>query len=297
MNEEDRLFSHDILETDILYIIGNGFDCAHDIKSKYSDFKQWCEDSKRDTMLFDILFSTKQEFWESIEKALGNYDEKEILEFCKPDVDFDFDHSLSSSARIEDAPMTILQPAINDLKNYFNEWVNTIDITKAKPFLKIYKNARFLTFNYTETLEEVYDVPREQICHLHGNRLLKDNHYIFGHNKYQRYNGAYSELPIYEENAYISIIEYMNALRKPIEEIIKANQMFLDILTDIKLVYILGHSLSDIDKEYFTYILSHFKHQPRFVISNKENIENINRFITENKIEAYKIISIDKLRK
>lgn len=299
MNGDDRLFSHDLLETDILYIIGNGFDCKHQICSAYSNFEQWCKDNKRNIMLFDALFSTQQDFWNDIETALGDYDEKEILEFCMPDEEFDYEHSLSASARIEDAPMSILKPALDDLRECFVEWVNSISLADVVPFLNLSANAKYITFNYTETLENIYKIPSDNICHIHGNRLLSNGQYIFGHNAYKRYNGAYSDLPLYEENAYLSIFEYMNEFQKPINKIIDANKPFFENLTDTKLVYILGHSLSEIDKTYFSYILSQFKQQPRFIISyyTVKDIENINRFITENKINTYRIICIDELKK
>ena len=38
---------------------------------------------------YDIFFSNQREIWGDIEKALGEYDEDSILEFCKPDEEFD----------------------------------------------------------------------------------------------------------------------------------------------------------------------------------------------------------------
>ena len=70
-----------------LVIIGNGFDLASGIKSSYSDFKQWLQKNGRHRLidLMDIFFSNQRDIWGEIEKALGEYDEDRILEYCKPE--------------------------------------------------------------------------------------------------------------------------------------------------------------------------------------------------------------------
>ena len=77
----------DDIARETLIIIGNGFDRAHDIKSSYWDFREWLI-KKRDKQLvdmMDIFFSNQRDVWSGIEQALGEYDEKDILEFCRPD--------------------------------------------------------------------------------------------------------------------------------------------------------------------------------------------------------------------
>ena len=43
--------------------------------------------------MMDIFFSNQRDIWSGIEQALGEYNEDSILEYCKPDKDFDYDHS------------------------------------------------------------------------------------------------------------------------------------------------------------------------------------------------------------
>ena len=78
-----------------LVIIGNGFDLASGIKSSYNNFKQWLQmnDKYRHLIsLMDIFFSNQRDVWGDIEKALGEYDEDSIVEYCKPDEEIDYDH-------------------------------------------------------------------------------------------------------------------------------------------------------------------------------------------------------------
>jgi hypothetical protein len=296
MKKTLTLFSPEILEKDVLYIIGNGFDIAHNIESKYSDFERWCRDTNKNTSIFDCLFSTQIDFWSNIENALGSYNEDAILDFCKPDEEFDLDHSLSSSARIEDAPMSILKPALDELNEYFVEWVDSISLVGVNDFLRLYKNAKYLTFNYTETLEKIYSISEKNICHIHGSRLFK-NKYILGHNNYRDTNSYGDDLPFFEENAYLSIFEYLNEYHKPFKEIIHNKADFFSELHQTKLVYVLGHALSEIDMPYFDHLLSLFVEQPKFVFSaNSDNdCQSIDNFVKNRKIAQYKIIEINDL--
>jgi hypothetical protein len=40
---------------------------------------------------------------------------------------------------------------------------------------------RFLTFNYTPTLQRLYGVPESNVLHIHGRANLPDSDLIFGH--------------------------------------------------------------------------------------------------------------------
>lgn len=71
----------------------------------------------------------------------------------------------------------------------------------------------FLTFNYTETLEELYEV--NNITHIHGNRDSP----IVGHN-----NASQAEEKVYSQDIYINDLN--RALKKPTKKIIKENEDF-----------------------------------------------------------------------
>lgn len=86
---------------DTLIILGNGFDLAHDIKSSYWDFREWLYKNGNTKLvnMMDVFFSNERDVWSGIEQALGEYDEEAILDYCRPDEEFDIEHSLSSSAK------------------------------------------------------------------------------------------------------------------------------------------------------------------------------------------------------
>ena len=67
-----------------LYFIGNGFDIAHDIKSRYRDFRDFMNASKEYddlvTMLEELYGCTVKDLWCEFEKALALITGKAIYE-------------------------------------------------------------------------------------------------------------------------------------------------------------------------------------------------------------------------
>ena len=93
-----------------------------------------------------------------------------------------------------------LEDLINDLKpsllvgvfNIFKEWINSIDISKAKRQFYFKDSDMFLTFNYAGVLEDIYNIDRHNICHIHG--PFKDGHCVTGHGNVYRDFDDYDEL-------------------------------------------------------------------------------------------------------
>lgn len=154
MRKQPTLFPDIQLDNNTLFIIGNGFDLAHGIKSSYWNFREWLGNNRSNLIgMMDIFFSNQRDVWSSIEQALGEYNEESILDYCRPDEEFDYDHSLSSSARVEDSPMTFFQPVLEEFRDAFRDWVDSIEIRGVKKLYRLNPDSRYLSFNYTETLE------------------------------------------------------------------------------------------------------------------------------------------------
>jgi hypothetical protein len=127
---------------------------------------------------------------------------------------------------------------------------------------------RVLSFNYTEFIEELYGA--KHICYIHGcrknRRRGKPDELILGHapdledeqwdkvhmkpikfkNPYKRY--------IYEsamETATREAAWYDDSTTKNCSEIIKKHSDFFEGLSEIEEVYVIGHSLSEVDYPYF----------------------------------------------
>lgn len=245
------------LNRNTLYVIGNGFDLAHNIKSGYWDFRDWLfANNKADLAnMLDIFFSTEEDVWNGIEQALGNYDEHAILDYCRPDMEFDIEHSLRQSAIVEDSPMAEFLPVLEDFRDAFSEWVDNIEIGSVDKKYTLNEECLFLTFNYTDTLEAQYKIPSEQICHIHGSRLNNDD-YIIGHNNPRSLADAWDQDGlIFEQQAQENIISWMNGFAKDYDTIIKTHNAFFNRLSTIKQIITYGHSMNEIDWPYFEVII------------------------------------------
>ncbi|WP_195667176.1 bacteriophage abortive infection AbiH family protein [Phocaeicola vulgatus] len=278
------------IDQNTLFVIGNGVDLASGIKSSYYDFKQWLILNKRDQLinLMDIFFSNQREIWGDIEKALGEYDEDSILEFCKPDEEFDYDHPTRSVAAIEDSPDWIFRPVLDEFIEAFTEWVNSIDITVADKVLDLPSCSTYLTFNYTETLEKIYGIPQLNILHIHGSRL-SENNYIIGHDNPRDTDEVYNDEGeyIFVQDTWSKIIAWMNEFVKDCEYIINANQDFFKGLSNIEQVVVYGHSFSEIDWPYMREIAKQIGKNKPWIISYHEDKDliQIDSFIKAHELK------------
>ena len=73
-----------LAEMNTLYFLGNGFDIAHRIESRYSDFRDFMNESKEYDdlviMLEELYGCTVENLWREFETALGLITGKEIYE-------------------------------------------------------------------------------------------------------------------------------------------------------------------------------------------------------------------------
>lgn len=243
------------LPSEVLYILGNGFDVAHGIKSRYSDFEEWVKlkGNQRLVDMMDRFFSNRHSLWNDIETALGEYYEESIFEWCRPDENIDYDHPTRSIAAVEDSPDWIFKPILDEFLESFIQWVDSIDISQAKPQQTLDKSSKYLTFNYTETLEEIYGISSQHILHIHGSRLVKSDAYIIGHNnvKSENLHDTTDGEFYFEQDTKNKIIGWMNELHKNPRYHIRRNQHFFQSLNNITHVVVKGHSLNEIDWPYF----------------------------------------------
>lgn len=256
MRQQPPLFPDIQLDNNTLFIIGNGFDLAHGIKSSYWNFREWLVLNKYNLVgMMDIFFSNQRDVWSSIEQALGEYDEGSILDYCRPDEEFDYEHSLSSSARVEDSPMAIFRPVLEEFRQAFRDWVNSIEISGIEKVYKLNTDSRYLSFNYTDTLETVYGIAPNQVTHIHGSRL-NDEEYIIGHNNNRNPSSVWDDDGLtFEQQAYENIIVWMNEFTKQYNRNIANHSSFFDSLYDIKQIIVIGHSMSKVDWPYFREII------------------------------------------
>ena len=261
-----------------LFIVGNGFDIAHGLKTSYDDFRKHLisdteiemdslvipesthmpdgEITYDETEILSMLFfliseaESNTEKWSNIEASLANLNFDEAFDYYSEVLDEDGDLDLwKTSYNNEDIASNLVIPTLT-IQQLFSDWINTIDINCAKAkmdFLKLIdEQDLFLTFNYTDTLEKNYKISKNRICYIHG----KQNEQIyFGHGNTDDKTDYYMENYIGSENGLVEIHEQ---LRKKTEEALKNKIYFFEILTysNISEIYSFGFSFSEVDMIY-----------------------------------------------
>lgn len=254
-----------------LFIIGNGFDIAHNIKTTYTDFKIYLVNTYPDYGRYPMTMDS-QIFWDEMKlDTAGEYyvrflidtidmvENTDSLKICKESLQWnDYESSLgkldlsqylydSLHTKYKIEPDEMNQQALFVLQNnllpfyttFFNEWVNQINLNDVQPlenFTKlIEKDSVFLTFNYTLTLEEIYGV--KKVTHIHGKQ--NDEEIIIGHNEkfnkklYRKYSDIYDEL-----------ITLNETLRKDTTKVINKNQDFFNKLSNNNVTSIYNYGFS-----------------------------------------------------
>jgi hypothetical protein len=250
-----------------LYIIGNGFDLWHGILSGYGNFKEYVRQHDRE------VFSSVEDYlpagddWSSLESALADIDVDNIIDelgqFMTPYGDDDWSDSGHHDFQYEvEQVVSLLSTRLTVL---FGEWIRTLQIPTpdtAKTLLKrVDVDAAFLNFNYTSTLQELYAVPDDHVLHIHGEAKMADDELVLGHawnpadRKSLNDREDISEIDTRLMEAHSILDGYFSRTFKPSEKLILKHQAFFDQLDSVEDVYVLGHSLSDVDLSYLKALL------------------------------------------
>lgn len=257
----------------VLYIIGNGFDLHHGINSSYRNFAYWLQ--RKNKYLYEKLSSLclTDSLWSNFEEALAYIDRDYFLgmaEVALPQ-SWSEDDTIAELLYAGDIANHAGEELWDEILNSFRKWVCTISWKRQSDGKKLMLDyeARFITFNYTTFLESKYGIDKSNILYIHGKQGSKTNPPIIGHasidtfNKWYKkknssykkyYNARHALLPEVELMA-TNIEEYFALSEKPVRDIINKYNVFLNNLYDIEHIYVLGHSLSDVDIPYFKKVI------------------------------------------
>ena len=244
-----------------LYIIGNGFDLYHGLSTSYRHFREYVKE--HDKELFGLiekyyLHKINSDFWNDFEENFGNFDDDLLREYgnnfledygCENWSDafhHDYQYELS---RIVDG-ITL------GLRKSFYNWLSQISLNGLeKKVIPLEKDAYYLTFNYTSTLESIYKLPKQNILHIHGTYIGNDNdEIIYGHGGHLYTIDKNIDDPRIEEGEGI-IKDYFEKTAKPIKHIIhRYRKFFYKMIVGVTNVTIVGQSMNKIDYPYFNRI-------------------------------------------
>lgn len=261
-----------------LFILGNGFDLMHGMPTSYSDFASFCQ--KKDKVLFDLmntefqgLCTEQDKLWSNFEDALG-----------APNLDFLLNEAKRNGGQIQymERPIGV---DYTSLKNMMSDWIASL--SKSLKEMRLDKRicfdaerSLFLTFNYTNTLEDIYGIQSNDICHIHekydGNTIAKFVGYNWGHSKsYDAIRDDFKEKDL--------------DIREPIPNDVKETIMYFGKRYDdgrgrlkvwfdshqkevkISDIIVIGHSMANVDYPYFIDCCNRFQNAKWHIFYFDEN--------------------------
>jgi hypothetical protein len=256
------------MESRKLYIIGNGFDLWHGIPSYFWQFKEFVRKHDGDLLKAVDDYLPVDENWYELESALAEIDVGSMIDdleqFMTPYGADDWSDSNHHNFQYEVG--RIVECLSTELRRRFGQWICELPIptptTATQRLQTIDPTARFLTFNYTSTLLELYGVPDTHVLHIHGSANLPDNDLILGHAWNPKGRQSLNDRPDIEEidtrlmEAQSILDGYFSKTFKPSARLIDEHRPFFDRLVDLEEICILGHSLSEVDELYFRTLLA-----------------------------------------
>lgn len=273
-----------------LFVIGNGFDIGHGIRCKYSHFQEYLNDKREDIIeVIEKFYYTGKdsELWSDFETSLErdiNYDSlSETIGENSPDFGSDDFHD----GDWYDAQIYIEQECdelLEMVRSGFEEWITSLEVTEVKKKYVLDRSALYFTFNYTDVLEKIYNIPLSNILHIH-NKVGEE--LVFGHGKsLDNFNvkkalyGDENALVSYDEDGNLesnavgheqfaenAVCAFYDKMRKPTEQILNNQTNFFSQLSNVDEVVVIGHSYNDIDLPYFIKIAQSTNNNTKWVLS------------------------------
>lgn len=254
-----------------LYITGNGFDIYHSLRTRYADFHQFVSDQNSDLEnkieeYFDFQIDANY-LWKCFENDLCNFNHRAFFDnFNHLDI-MDEGFKPSQCFGLEDDIVQESEELVQGIKDAFLNWIESIEYPDkahiATRLLGFEPNSLFLNFNYTDTLEILYDIPKSQVIYLHNNTTDLSGELIFGHAEKQEKKPREDDLDEFGNSTRTMFTDAEDAARAPFYEfqkntdaVMASHQQFFDRLSDIEEVVVLGHSLGRVDWPYFQRIAS-----------------------------------------
>jgi hypothetical protein len=262
------------MHANTLYIIGNGFDLNHRLPTAYGHFKAYVR--SRDREVYDWVedYVPAGETWGDLEMALAYLDTDHIVSSLEHFMGSYADENWSDSGHhdFQYEVDRVARGLGGTLQKIFAEWVSTIQIPDAQSaqnrLAGLDINATYLTFNYTCTLTHVYQVPAENILHIHGESIGADSELVLGHGwapeeRTSLFDGVNHEDSDHRLMAAMqSLDDYFSETFKPSKEIIERNTDFFVGLEKVDQIVVLGHSLSPVDAPYLSAVVAALEHRP-----------------------------------
>lgn len=302
-----------------LFIFGNGFDIAHGLPTKYLDFKKFLvdnyltiDDYNRKIRLSDVLRediyelstellissmeSATDENWSDFEEALGrfNFQKKFFLRENMYDENGNHnDDNILEYMMYIDKLSSVFIACVNNWQLLFSKWIKSIEKIIESRYCKtnsilqeLYSESsnKYITFNYTKTLQEVYHI--QKVIHIHNRKGQK---LVFGHGieNPEYHNSSYND----DSCAVISssfLDDMLLGLKKDTHTQMKKYRNFFKSLNkNIDKVYSYGFSYCKVDSIYIKEIIKKVATNATWYFTDFESADKENIRIKKIRLRKY----------
>lgn len=233
-----------------LVILGNGFDIWHRLPTSYKNFyNQYGDSLEEHTHYFDDFCESDKE-WANFEESLGTFNQDSFHDnaACQPSLE-ELGDDPTRLYGFEDEITIKKDELVGDITNAFNKWICSVDVNEATRLIDLSESFRFINFNYTTTLQDVYGIPENNILHIHGK--VRRN-IVFGHGRGNNSSERVQEVdePWFEESQR-DVSSVYGVFHKPVDEILERHKHQIEGYGDVTDIVVIGHSINDIDIPYF----------------------------------------------
>ena len=255
--------------SDKLYLIGNGFDLYHGMKTSYSDFCSFVKRADSDVHRRVERFLSVEKNWSDLEEAFSTLDVDDVTEDASQFL-MTYGADEWSDSGHHDYQYEIgqtVEAISSKLLDLLIQWIGKVTLPSPADIkvveLSLDRDSQILNFNYTLTLQKAYGHNSGKIFHVHGNVLGNPCPPILGHSwnpdeltpDYLDYSDENMDARVIEGNQILK--PYFESTFKPTESIIEENRTWFEQLRHTKSIYVWGHSLSEVDAAYFYEICRH----------------------------------------
>lgn len=232
-----------------LFILGNGFDIAHGLRTRYSDYRKFLKKNDK-----NFLYQFENQFhfcadalWANLEENIDQIDllddpgcdETDLGLECEEDIQYTLDADYNEKFNF-----------LGKYSTNLNLWIESIEINSvSKKTNNISEDGYFITFNYTKVLEEIYGIDEQHVLHIHG---CVGEELILGKDNNERKNyldEKKDNLTEWGKAAEPYLQKYMSITNKDTVELGKKVENFIKSL-DIEEINIIGLSVSSVDISY-----------------------------------------------
>ncbi|WP_312072057.1 AbiH family protein [Anaerotignum propionicum] len=310
-----------------LNIIGNGFDLYHGLPSSYYYFGCYLIENDPDLYMAlskwfrfryysqsrgypyeDFEYGVEEQFWTEFEERLGIVDETVIIDSYDSDLDLE----------IEDYDIPMEDDKIaEEIRKSFIAWVSsTLDVKENYKVIKKNKKIlinkeyyklgfsnsdRYLVFNYTHVLQNIYGIQPKNIYYVHGECTNYENDkLIFGHGNKERISeiqeiiNDYDNRSLYQSEKtrqleYKCLLRFMENLEKDVDWCKLRAGSFYNHLTEVpETINVYGMSLGDVDYPYFEQIRKKWPDiKWNFSYYSKQDEDRINLLVNRLTLPKY----------